>query len=242
MSVFTLDTQHEPGASPIERYAPRRRSRCTPRAAARRCTRRCFRSARPTPHSHAHNHPTPRYNQIHFFLLISRQGKVRLAKWYSTFSQKERARVLKETAPLVLARPLKLCNFVDWKAFKLVRRARTLLRFRLLVVLLLHHMLWCCRVVVPYDARAAPRCFACCTMTPRAACAAAAPRRAARCAPPPPSTKSNPIQTSNSNSNSYSKKVYRRYASLYFVVGADPGDNELLCLESIHLFVECLDR
>jgi AP-1 complex subunit sigma 1/2 len=36
-------------------------------------------------------------------------------------SQKERARIMKETTPLVLQRPLKLCNFVDWKNYKLVR-------------------------------------------------------------------------------------------------------------------------
>lgn len=39
-------------------------------------------------------------------------------------SQKERARIVKETTPLVLQRPLKLCNFVDWKSFKLVGRHR----------------------------------------------------------------------------------------------------------------------
>ncbi|KAF8059134.1 AAP19-1 [Scenedesmus sp. PABB004] len=91
---------------------------------------------------------------IHFFILMSRQGKVRLAKWYSTYSQKERARVVKETTPLVLSRPLKLCNFVDWKNLKL---------------------------------------------------------------------------------------VYKRYASLYFLCGVDPADNELLVLETIHHFVEVLD-
>ena len=37
------------------------------------------------------------------------------------------------------------------------------------------------------------------------------------------------------------KFVYRRYASLYFVVGVPPGLNELLVLEQIHLFVEALD-
>jgi hypothetical protein len=36
--------------------------------------------------------------------------------------------------------------------------------------------------------------------------------------------------------------VYKRYASLYFVCGVDPGDNELLVLEVIHHFVEVLDR
>ena len=35
--------------------------------------------------------------------------------------------------------------------------------------------------------------------------------------------------------------VYRRYASLYFVVGVPQGLNELIVLEQIHLFVEALD-
>lgn len=38
------------------------------------------------------------------------------------------------------------------------------------------------------------------------------------------------------------KFVYRRYASLYFVVGVpSEGTNELIVLEQIHLFVEALD-
>lgn len=37
------------------------------------------------------------------------------------------------------------------------------------------------------------------------------------------------------------KFVYRRYASLYFVVGVPEGMNELIVLEQIHLFVEALD-
>ena len=37
------------------------------------------------------------------------------------------------------------------------------------------------------------------------------------------------------------KFVYRRYASLYFVVGVPSGMNELIVLEQIHLFVEALD-
>jgi hypothetical protein len=34
----------------------------------------------------------------------------------------------------------------------------------------------------------------------------------------------------------------RSYASLYFVIGVDPEDNELNALEIIHHFVEVLDR
>jgi AP-1 complex subunit sigma 1/2 len=37
------------------------------------------------------------------------------------------------------------------------------------------------------------------------------------------------------------KLVYRRYASLYFVVGVDQEDNELVTMEVIHQFVEGLD-
>eukprot|EP01084_Bolivina_argentea_P028909 53695_1 len=37
------------------------------------------------------------------------------------------------------------------------------------------------------------------------------------------------------------KIVYRRYAGLYFSLGINVSDNELLALETIHLFVELLD-
>ncbi|KAJ4462087.1 Adaptor protein complex 4 (AP-4) [Paratrimastix pyriformis] len=36
--------------------------------------------------------------------------------------------------------------------------------------------------------------------------------------------------------------IYRRYASLFFVVGADEGDNELSILEFIHNLVETFDK
>ena len=38
------------------------------------------------------------------------------------------------------------------------------------------------------------------------------------------------------------KLVYRRYAGLFFTIGVDLNDNELACLETIHLFVELLDQ
>ncbi|KAG2141783.1 AP complex, mu/sigma subunit [Suillus bovinus] len=40
----------------------------------------------------------------------------------------------------------------------------------------------------------------------------------------------------------YTKVVYRRYASLFFVCGIASGDNELITLEIIHRYVEVLDR
>ena len=39
------------------------------------------------------------------------------------------------------------------------------------------------------------------------------------------------------------KLVYRRYAGLFFTFGVDVNyDNELMVLETIHLFVELLDQ
>ncbi|GJN03400.1 hypothetical protein PR202_ga20841 [Eleusine coracana subsp. coracana] len=38
------------------------------------------------------------------------------------------------------------------------------------------------------------------------------------------------------------KVVYRRYASLFFLVGVDNNENELAILEFIHLLVETMDR
>eukprot|EP01060_Flectonema_neradi_P005908 TRINITY_DN13966_c0_g1_i1.p1 TRINITY_DN13966_c0_g1~~TRINITY_DN13966_c0_g1_i1.p1 ORF type:complete len:145 (+),score=14.68 TRINITY_DN13966_c0_g1_i1:43-477(+) len=38
------------------------------------------------------------------------------------------------------------------------------------------------------------------------------------------------------------KLIYRRYASLFFIVGVDGDENELAILEFIHVVVETLDR
>eukprot|EP00899_Mesostigma_viride_P004921 jgi/Mesvir1/1442/Mv14433-RA.1 len=92
---------------------------------------------------------------IQFVLLISRQGKVRLTKWYSPFNQKERTKIIRELSQIVLTRPAKLCNFVEWRDLKV---------------------------------------------------------------------------------------VYKRYASLYFIMGVNADENELITLETIHHFVEILDR
>ncbi|XP_039035034.1 AP-1 complex subunit sigma-2-like isoform X2 [Hibiscus syriacus] len=66
---------------------------------------------------------------IHFVLLISRQGKVRLTKWYSPYSQKERTKVIRELGGVILSRGPKLCNFVDWRGFKVVYKRYASLYF-----------------------------------------------------------------------------------------------------------------
>jgi len=92
---------------------------------------------------------------IHFMLLISRQGKTRLKKWFSPCTEKEQQQTIKDIRHLILNRPPKLCNFMEWRDYRL---------------------------------------------------------------------------------------VYKRYASLYFCLCVDTHDNELIALEMVHHFVECLDR
>lgn len=92
---------------------------------------------------------------IKFLFLLSRQGKVRLNKWYETISQREKAKIMKELTTLILSRRAKMCNILEYKDIKV---------------------------------------------------------------------------------------IYRRYASLFFIVGIDNDDNELLALEVIHRFVEQMDK
>ncbi|ONK61617.1 uncharacterized protein A4U43_C08F31820 [Asparagus officinalis] len=66
---------------------------------------------------------------IHFVLLISRQGKVRLTKWYSPYAQKERSKVIRELSGVILTRGPKLCNFVEWRGYKVVYRRYASLYF-----------------------------------------------------------------------------------------------------------------
>merc|ERR1711988_1017912 len=92
---------------------------------------------------------------IQFVILISRQGRVRLSKWYTPRPAKEKAKIQRELANTILSRQQKLCNFLEWRDMKV---------------------------------------------------------------------------------------IYKRYASLFFVIGVDDTDNDLLGLEVIHHFVEILDR
>lgn len=90
----------------------------------------------------------------HFIVLMSRQGKIRLSEFFSSFSESDKRRILRDIAADVLPRAAKMCNIIEKGSFKF---------------------------------------------------------------------------------------VYRRYASLYFIVGVPQGMNELIVLEQIHLFVEALD-
>uniref|UniRef100_A0A3B4ZNV3 AP complex subunit sigma n=1 Tax=Stegastes partitus TaxID=144197 RepID=A0A3B4ZNV3_9TELE len=93
--------------------------------------------------------------QIRFLLLFSRQGKLRLQKWFTPLSDREKKKVIRDMTTLVLPRPPRSSNFLQWRDLKI---------------------------------------------------------------------------------------VYKRYASLYFCVGLEEQDNELLALEVLHRYVELLDK
>ena len=59
-------------------------------------------------------------SQIRFLLLISRQGKTRLTKWYKPYTSKQKSKIVREVTNMVLARPQKLCNFLEWRDGKIV--------------------------------------------------------------------------------------------------------------------------
>ncbi|KAM0721282.1 hypothetical protein Q7P37_003570 [Cladosporium fusiforme] len=57
-----------------------------------------------------------------YLILLSRQGKVRLAKWFTTLSPKDKAKIIKDVSQLVLARRTRMCNFLEYKDTKVVYR------------------------------------------------------------------------------------------------------------------------
>ncbi|KAK0839941.1 RNA polymerase III-inhibiting protein maf1 [Friedmanniomyces endolithicus] len=59
---------------------------------------------------------------IRYLILLSRQGKVRLAKWFTTLSPKDKAKIIKDVSQLVLARRTRMCNFLEYKETKVVYR------------------------------------------------------------------------------------------------------------------------
>ncbi|KAJ3590545.1 hypothetical protein NHX12_008495 [Muraenolepis orangiensis] len=115
---------------------------------------------------------------MRFLLLFNRQSKLRLQKWFTAVSEREKRKVIRDMTVLVVGRPPRSCNFIDWRDLKIVYKRW------------LHHggphgpLL----LVIPLVAGAG------------------------------------------------------RYASLYFCVGLEEQDNELLGLEVLHRYVELLDK
>ena len=58
--------------------------------------------------------PLSKKKKFRFILLLSRQGKVRLSKWYITAPPRERARLTRDLCAAVLGRPLRgTCNVLE---------------------------------------------------------------------------------------------------------------------------------
>ncbi|KAJ3353326.1 hypothetical protein AMAG_16171 [Allomyces macrogynus ATCC 38327] len=59
---------------------------------------------------------------INYMFLVSRQGKVRLSKWFVTLSGKDKQKIIKDVSALVLARRSRMCNVIEYKDTKIVYR------------------------------------------------------------------------------------------------------------------------
>lgn len=66
---------------------------------------------------------------INFMLLISRQGKTRLTKWFVQSGPKEKSRAIREIVSTILSRPPKMCNFIEWQDKKVVYKRYASLYF-----------------------------------------------------------------------------------------------------------------
>uniref|UniRef100_A0ABK0LEE5 Adaptor related protein complex 1 subunit sigma 1 n=1 Tax=Rattus norvegicus TaxID=10116 RepID=A0ABK0LEE5_RAT len=66
---------------------------------------------------------------MRFMLLFSRQGKLRLQKWYLATSDKERKKMVRELMQVVLARKPKMCSFLEWRDLKVVYKRYASLYF-----------------------------------------------------------------------------------------------------------------
>uniref|UniRef100_A0A096M663 AP-1 complex subunit sigma-2 n=1 Tax=Poecilia formosa TaxID=48698 RepID=A0A096M663_POEFO len=62
--------------------------------------------------------------KMQFMLLFSRQGKLRLQKWYVPLSDKERKKISRDLVQTILARKPKMCSFLEWRDLKIVYKSR----------------------------------------------------------------------------------------------------------------------
>ncbi|KAK6325715.1 hypothetical protein J4Q44_G00050570 [Coregonus suidteri] len=67
--------------------------------------------------------------KMQFMLLFSRQGKLRLQKWYVPLSDKERKKISRDLVQTILARKPKMCSFLEWRDLKIVYKRYASLYF-----------------------------------------------------------------------------------------------------------------
>ena len=66
---------------------------------------------------------------IQFQLLFSRQGKLRLQKWYAAHTDKVKKKITTELVTLILSRKPKMSSFIEWKDLKIVYKRYASLYF-----------------------------------------------------------------------------------------------------------------
>eukprot|EP00049_Salpingoeca_infusionum_P018709 m.358447 g.358447 ORF g.358447 m.358447 type:complete len:158 (-) comp18148_c0_seq1:228-701(-) len=66
---------------------------------------------------------------IHFLLVFSRQGKLRLQKWYEASRQKDKKKSARDIISIILARKGRVSNYVEWKDVKIVYKRYASLYF-----------------------------------------------------------------------------------------------------------------
>ena len=62
-------------------------------------------------------------------LLFSRQGKLRLSKWFAAQHERQKKKVSREIIATVLSRKPKMCSFLEWKDLKIVYKRYASLYF-----------------------------------------------------------------------------------------------------------------
>uniref|UniRef100_A0A0K8RL89 AP complex subunit sigma n=1 Tax=Ixodes ricinus TaxID=34613 RepID=A0A0K8RL89_IXORI len=66
---------------------------------------------------------------MQFMPLFSRQGKLRLQKWYMAHPDKLKKKITRELVTTILARKPKMCSFLEWKDLKVVYKRYASLYF-----------------------------------------------------------------------------------------------------------------
>ncbi|KAK2912827.1 AP-1 complex subunit sigma-3a [Channa argus] len=66
---------------------------------------------------------------MRFLLLFSRQGKLRLQKWFTPVTDREKKKVIRDMMMLVLGRQPRSCNFLQWRDLKIVYKRYASLYF-----------------------------------------------------------------------------------------------------------------
>lgn len=70
-----------------------------------------------------------RDKMMQFMLLFSRQGKLRLQKWYVAHPDKLKKKITRELITTILARKPKMSSFLEWKDVKVVYKRYASLYF-----------------------------------------------------------------------------------------------------------------